>query len=129
IVHSCGEVLCRLSFVRCPFRAVMRQVSVTLCIGISAGCGRDSPPLIPRALLFADPERSAPQPSPDGTRLAYLAPYEGVLNVWVRTSDSTGSDRVLTSERTRGVTQFDWAGDGLHMLYLRDHDGDETYPA
>ena len=42
----------------------------------------DLPPLIPRDDLFGNPEKASPNISPDGTRLAYLAPDEGVLNVW-----------------------------------------------
>ena len=44
------------------------------------------PPIIPRDDLFGNPEKASPQISPQGPRLAYLAPDEGVLNVWVRTA-------------------------------------------
>ena len=37
-------------------------------------------PLIPREVLFGNPERANPQISPDGTQLGYLAPVDGVLN-------------------------------------------------
>ena len=39
-------------------------------------------PLIPREVLFGNPEKVAPRLSPDGERLAYLAPKDGVMNVW-----------------------------------------------
>ena len=39
--------------------------------------------LIPRRVLFGNPERVGPHLSPDGTRLAWIAPHDGVLNVWV----------------------------------------------
>ncbi len=39
--------------------------------------------LIPLQVLLGHPERTAPQISPDGTRLSYLAPHAGVLNVFV----------------------------------------------
>ena len=54
--------------------------------------------LIPRSALFGNPERSAPEISADGTLLAYLAPDQGVLNVWVRTLGKT-DDRVVTNDR------------------------------
>ena len=41
------------------------------------------PPLIPREVLFGNPEKAQPRLSPGGKRLAYLAPVDGVLNVWV----------------------------------------------
>src|SRR5712692_7288072 len=57
------------------------------------------PPLIPRALLFGNPEKSAPRLSPDGQRLAYLAPDDrGVLNVWVRTLGQE-DDHVVTADK------------------------------
>jgi hypothetical protein len=41
------------------------------------------PPLIPREILFGNPEKAQPRLSPDSNRLAYLAPVDGVMNVWV----------------------------------------------
>src|SRR5262245_10099433 len=45
----------------------------------------DAVALIPREKLFGNPVKASPQISPDGKRLAYLAPQDGVLNVWVKT--------------------------------------------
>ena len=36
-------------------------------------------------VLFGNPERANPRISPDGTQMGYLAPVNGVLNVWIRT--------------------------------------------
>lgn len=36
--------------------------------------GAPMPPLIPRELLFGNPEKAGPELSPDGKRLAYIAP-------------------------------------------------------
>ena len=44
-------------------------------------------PLIPRRTLFGNPDRSLPLISPTGDRLAYLAPHDGVMNVWVAPRD------------------------------------------
>ncbi len=40
-------------------------------------------PLIPRKLLFGNPDKSAARISHDGKYLSYLAPVNGVMNVWV----------------------------------------------
>ena len=49
--------------------------------------------LIPRQVLFGNPERVAPRLSPDGSRLAWIAPDNGVLNVWLAPVDKdTGVD-------------------------------------
>ena len=84
------------------------------------------PPLIPRSVLFGNPEKTSPQISPDGRRLAYLAPDNGVLNVWVRTLGQS-DDQVVTADKKRGIRNFLWQPDGAHILYIQDQDGDENW--
>ena len=84
------------------------------------------PPLIPRTVLFGNPEKADPQVSPDGSHLAYLAPLDGVLNVWV--GDITGEDfRPITHDTDRGIRAYFWAHDAKHVLYLQDAGGDENW--
>ena len=82
--------------------------------------------LIPRSVLFGNPERSAPEISPDGMMLAYLAPDQGVLNVWVRTLGKT-DDRAITNDRKRGIRNFVWQYDSKNILYGQDQGGDENW--
>jgi dipeptidyl aminopeptidase/acylaminoacyl peptidase len=85
------------------------------------------PPLIPREVLFGNPERSNPQISPDGTRLAFLAPdKKGVLQLWLRTIGKS-DDRPITADKKRGIRTFFWAFDNEQLIYLQDNDGDENY--
>ncbi len=84
------------------------------------------PPLIPRTVLFGNPDRASPRLSPDGRRLAYLAPDDGVLNVWVGTPGG-GDFRPVTDDRDRGVRLYAWAHDNHHLLYLQDKGGDENW--
>ena len=87
--------------------------------------------LIPRRVLFGNPERVSPHISPDGTRLAWIAPHEGVLNVWVAPMGGDGVDwsgaQVVTDDTDRGIRMFAWAHDGRHLLYLQDTGGDENW--
>jgi dipeptidyl aminopeptidase/acylaminoacyl peptidase len=87
--------------------------------------------LIPRNVLFGNPERSSPQISPDGSRLAWIAPRDGVLNVWVAPVGPDGTDfgaaRAVTEDTDRGIRVFDWARDGRYLLYLQDVGGDENW--
>ncbi len=90
--------------------------------------------LIPRQVLFGNPERISPRISPDGTQLAWIAPSDGVLNVWVGpagTGQGEGIDwsaaRVVTDDSDRGIRMFAWAHDGRHLLYLQDTGGDENW--
>jgi dipeptidyl aminopeptidase/acylaminoacyl peptidase len=88
--------------------------------------------LIPRQVLFGNPERVSPRISPDGTRLAWIAPHQDVLNVWVApVSAEHGVDwpaaTVVTDDSDRGIRMFAWAHDGRHLLYLQDSGGDENW--
>ena len=82
--------------------------------------------LIPREVLFGNPEKAAPQISPDGTRMAYLAPVDGVLNVWVGHVGQNNHEPI-THDTDRGVRVYFWAHDGRHILYLQDVGGDENW--
>jgi dipeptidyl aminopeptidase/acylaminoacyl peptidase len=85
-------------------------------------------PLIPRKVLFGNPEKSDAHISPDGTMLAYLAPDESVLNVWVRTL-GRNDDRPVTSDRVRGIHEFVWQPDSAHVIYAQDVGGNENFHA
>src|SRR5262245_14725178 len=85
------------------------------------------PPLIPRDVLFGNPDKASPQISPDGKHLAYLAPDDrNVLQVWVRPIDKADAKKA-TSDEKRGIRQYYWAHDGKHLLYLQDKGGDENF--
>src|ERR1700756_726263 len=83
-------------------------------------------PLIPREVLFGNPERADPQISPDGKQLGYLAPVDGVLNVWIRTLGKS-DDRAVTSDTKRGIRNFHWQYDNQHVLYTQDVGGNEQW--
>jgi dipeptidyl aminopeptidase/acylaminoacyl peptidase len=87
--------------------------------------------LIPRSVLFGNPERTSPRISPDGTQLTWVAPRDGVLNVWVAPFGSEGvywaKARAVTEDTDRGVRMYTWARDGQHVLYVQDKGGDENW--
>jgi dipeptidyl aminopeptidase/acylaminoacyl peptidase len=85
------------------------------------------PPLIPRDVLFGNPDRAGVQISPDGKHLAYLASDDkNVLQVWVRPIDKAEAKKI-TSDEKRGIRQYYWPHDGKHILYLQDVGGDENF--
>ncbi len=85
------------------------------------------PPLLPRELLFGNPERIAGQVSPDGRWLGYIAPRDGVLNVYVAPSDTPDAAKPVTNDRLRGIRFFNFAYTGNHVLYGQDVGGDENF--
>jgi dipeptidyl aminopeptidase/acylaminoacyl peptidase len=84
-------------------------------------------PLVPRQVLFGNPERFSPRVSPDGSRLGWIAPDEGILNVWVAPRDDITAAMAVTHDRERGIRAFFWAHDQRHLLYVQDKGGDENW--
>lgn len=87
--------------------------------------GSSEVPLIPRTVLFGNPEKMLPKISPDGSRLIYGAPVNGVLNIWIKTLGKD-DDRVITNETKRGIYTYFWAFNNKDILYLQDTNGDEN---
>lgn len=110
-------------------RLTLLLLAAALLLSAQPAASRaELPPLIPRAVLFGNPEKAGPQISPDGRLLAYLAPDGGFLNVWVRTTGKA-DDRAVTSDRKRGIRNFFWQPDSRHVIYLQDEAGDENWHA
>ncbi len=83
-------------------------------------------PLIPREALFGSAERSNAVVSPDGHLLAYLAPWEGKMSVWVCTLGKDDA-RMIAHDPARPIPWLAWQGDSRHVLYLQDRAGNENY--
>src|SRR5437867_2455687 len=108
----------------------MKRLRLLMAVAILATASlavADLGPLIPRDVLFGNPEKAAPTISPDGTRLAWLAPdKKNVLQVWVKTIGKD-DDKMVTADKKRGIRQYVWARDNKSLLYLQDNDGDENF--
>ena len=85
-----------------------------------------SVPLIPKSVLFGNPEKMQPRLSPDGELLSYIAPRDGVLNIWLL-DPASGEERPLTADTGRGIMRHFWAENGRWIIYLQDSDGDENH--
>jgi dipeptidyl aminopeptidase/acylaminoacyl peptidase len=110
-------------------KTVYPVLGAILCLASSTATvpAAKLPDLIPREVLFGNPERTNPRLSPDGKMLAYLAPdKKNVLQVFVRTVGKN-DDRQLTQDKKRGIRMYFWTYDGERLLYLQDTDGDENY--
>src|SRR5437588_9694817 len=80
-------------------------------------------PLIPRKLLFGNPDKAGAKISPDGKHISYLAPVSGVLNVWVAPVDDLAAARAVTHDKKRGIRSYFWAFNSRHILYVQDANG------
>ncbi|HTO03943.1 MAG TPA: hypothetical protein VL069_09590, partial [Opitutus sp.] len=83
--------------------------------------------LIPRELLFGNPTRTSPQLSPDGTMLAFLAPRDGVMNLWVCPIGKLDEAKPLTAEKKRPLPAYFWSANSEDLLYIQDSAGDENF--
>jgi dipeptidyl aminopeptidase/acylaminoacyl peptidase len=97
-----------------------------LCALSPALAADEGPPsLIPRDTLFGNPPRTLPKISPDGTKLAFIAPDDkNVLQIWVQTVGKEDA-RKVSSDRKRGIRNYSWTWNG-DLVYGQDTDGDEN---
>jgi len=93
----------------------------------SASTRVEAAPLIPREALFGNPTRQGGQISPDGAWLAWMAPHEGVMNVWLAPASDPGAARRMTSATDRPIPTYFFAPDSRSLLYIQDKAGDENY--
>jgi dipeptidyl aminopeptidase/acylaminoacyl peptidase len=110
-------------------RPVLSSVICVLVLSMTfAGLAhaQELPPLIPRVELFGNPEKAQARISPDGMRMSYLAPHNGVLNVWVKTVGQN-DDKVITADTLRGIRIHFWAEDNQHIFYMQDVGGNENW--
>ncbi|MDD1758714.1 MAG: S9 family peptidase, partial [Methanotrichaceae archaeon] len=83
--------------------------------------------LISRDLLFGNPDRVTARISPDGKQLSFLAPLNGVMNVWVGPSSQPDMAMPVTNDTYRGIRNYGWAFTNQHIIYLQDKNGDENW--
>jgi acylaminoacyl-peptidase len=86
-----------------------------------------SRPLIPRRTLFDNPTFFGAKISPDGRWLSWLAPFDGVLNVWIAPSSDVKAGQPLTRTQGRPINWHDWSPDARFVLFLNDENGDENH--
>lgn len=84
-------------------------------------------PLIPRDVLFGNPDKAGVRISLDGKHLSWLAPVNGVLNVWVAPVDDLNAAKPITKDTKRGIRSQSWTYDNKHLVYLQDENGDENW--
>lgn len=93
----------------------------------TTGAKMSETPLIERAKLFGNPTKAQGRLSPDGKWLSWIAPSNGVLNVWVAPVANPGDARVLTKEAKRPIRQHFWSPDSSMIMYINDVGGNEDF--
>lgn len=84
-------------------------------------------PLIKKSEFFSPAQFLDPFISPDGKSLAYLAPVNGVMNIWVKSLIYDGKAYPVTKEIMHGIYDYCWSFDNQTILYSKDQEGDENW--
>jgi dipeptidyl aminopeptidase/acylaminoacyl peptidase len=103
-------------------------LSTFLIVALAAPVWAQSPPLIDRELFFGDPEIAGAQISPDGAFIAFIKPFKGMRNVWVKkTGEPFTSAKPVTADTKRPIPGYFWSRDSKYILFVQDQAGDENY--
>lgn len=104
------------------------MLSVLMIVALAAPVWAQSPPLIDREVLFGDPEISGAQISPDGAFIAFIKPFKGTRNIWVKkTAESFDKAKPITADTKRPIPSYFWSRDGKFILFVQDRAGDENF--
>jgi dipeptidyl aminopeptidase/acylaminoacyl peptidase len=109
-----------------PRHCLSFWLAIFLVANVSSfAAGPSDVPLVPRKAFFGNPEKARVRLSPDGKRLAFVAPVDGVLNIWVSPDDDPTKAKAATFDKHRGIMNYIWAFTSQHILYTQDKNGDE----
>lgn len=90
--------------------------------GLATG---EAAPQIPLRDFFRNPELASLELSPDGKQVAFLAPVERRLNLFVQEVNGE-KPRQVTDVRDRDIGGYFWKN-AKTLIYLKDDGGDENY--
>ncbi len=83
--------------------------------------------LIPRQVIFGNPDKASLKISPNHQMISFLAPVNDVLNVWIAPLDKPGDAVAITKDTLRGIRTYFWAYNNEQIIYLQDQGGDENW--
>jgi dipeptidyl aminopeptidase/acylaminoacyl peptidase len=108
-------------------RRLLLATAIAVTVSTVALAATTPAPLIERTKLFGNPSRAAGRISPDGKWLSWLAPRDGVMNIWIAPVADPTKAKVLTTEKIRPIRAYFWAPDASMILFINDKGGDENF--
>jgi dipeptidyl aminopeptidase/acylaminoacyl peptidase len=123
-----GALLNRRRFLT---RAAALGASLPLIrFGLPAALAADEPQLVARRMFFDNADFGSVRISPDGKHLAYLAPIDGVRNLWVAPVDDPRAGQPVTRVKDRNLSgDIRWAHNNRQVVFFQERDGDENWRA
>jgi dipeptidyl aminopeptidase/acylaminoacyl peptidase len=82
--------------------------------------------IIPRKLLFGDPVAMDARISPDGVWISWIAPVDGVLNIWKAPRGHLAEAEPVTRTKGRPIWWHWWSHDSRFVMFVNDENGDEN---
>ncbi len=112
-------------------KSVLKTIGILACALIISSCNEKGAEVsktkfIPRKVLFGNPDKMMVRLSPDGKYMSYLAPLDGVMNVFVADANNPSSAKPVTFDKGRGIQSYMWTYVNDEMIYSQDKDGDEN---
>jgi dipeptidyl aminopeptidase/acylaminoacyl peptidase len=99
-------------------------------IGLPRAAQAQQADLVARRVFFDNPDYGNVRISPDGKQLAYVAPLDGVNNLWLAEVADPAAARPVTRVTDRNIGgYFRWAYTNRHLVFFRERDGDENWRA
>ncbi len=115
----------------------MKKIAIILTAFIASGLGYFmykkqenhfmNTQLIPREILFGNPEKTMVRLSSNGQQISYLANFNGVLNIFTAKIETPHEGAAITKDTGRGIRQYFWLYTNQHIAYLKDDGGDENW--
>ena len=102
-------------------------LSALLLASTSAIAADTAVPLIAREKLFGNPSKTGGKLSPDGQWLSWLAPRNGVLNIYMAPVGDPGAAKPMTASADRPIRSYFWSPDSKALMYVQDKGGDENF--
>ncbi|MEM9180080.1 MAG: S9 family peptidase [Pseudomonadota bacterium] len=87
----------------------------------------EAAPIIERAAIFGNPEQTQGRISPDGNFISWIAPVDGVLNIWVAPANDPSAAKAVTSDTYRGIRSHFWAPNSKFVYFTQDDGGNENF--
>jgi dipeptidyl aminopeptidase/acylaminoacyl peptidase len=110
-----------------PALSILLLTALTSSTIAQAAAPVTTVPLIERAKFFGNPTKAGSKISPDGKWLSWIAPRDGVMNLWVAPLSDLSKAKPLTAETKRPIRSMFWAPDSKSVLYINDKGGDENF--
>ena len=109
-------------------RSALLFLTAVVFFGVVPRILAQAPPVIDRELFFGDPEISGAQISPDGAFIAFIKPFKGTRNIWVkRAADPFSAAKPITADTARPIRAYFWSRDAKYILFVQDKGGNENF--